>query len=254
MKNFNLNKEKMYVLILSGFLLINTSSCGKATVKQENNDYHVEDKMEEKDIQEVQNSSSFTTGEPAVDKKEDMSLEEIQNNIVVYSEEDNVIIEEFTTIKNKLIDYVNSEEVESAKKMAKGVFVSIVDFLFYDGELKGIKFDDLTEEGQKKVLSLATEVDSCMMKKFPTYKEDISSATKNAYAKASELIEKGSNNIKEFSKEKLGEDNYNAIKDAKDELVEYTKEAAVVVGDLSSKLWNSTKEKIKNWYEGFREN
>ena len=72
--------------------------------------------------------------------------------------------------------------------------------------------------------------------------------------KASELIKKGAHNVKEFSKNKLGEDNYNAIASSKDELVEYTKEATEIIGDVSSQLWDSGKEKIKNWYEEFRNN
>ena len=149
---------------------------------------------------------------------------------------------------------MNSKEAKDDKDKAKGVFISIVDFLFYDGEIKGIKFNDLTEEGKKRVLELATDVDSFIMTKFPMYKEDIADVTKTAYIKASELIKKGANNIKEFSKEKLGEENYNAIIDAKDELVEYTKDAFEIVGNISSNLWNNAKEKIKNWYEGFRDN
>ena len=59
-------------------------------------------------------------------------------------------------------------------------------------------------------------------------------------------------NLKDFSKEKLGDENYNAIVEAKDELVEYSKEAIDIIGDVGSDLLDSGKEYIKNWYENFR--
>jgi len=92
------------------------------------------------------------------------------------------------------------------------------------------------------------------MTKFPNYKEDISSTVSIAYKKASELIKSGANNIKEFSKETLGEDNYNTIIGAKDELVSYTKEAIDIIGDFAGTLWDKGKGKIKNWYENFKNN
>lgn len=282
MKNLRLNKKRIYLLALAGFVLINTVGCGKQTLEPYfDNSFAVENQiMQSDDINQknnnmVENNQNQNLekiiGDDVKDKysvdnnvrvdtndteTEDNShnTEIISNNDVTYSEEDNVIIEEFNQVKNKVVEFLNSEEVDNARDKAKGVFISVVDFLFYDGEINGVKFDDLTDDGKQKVLELATNIDSYIVKKFPTYKEDISETAKTAYTKASDLIKKGANNIKDFSKEQLGEENYNAIVDAKDELVEYTKEAAEVVGNISSKLWSNAKEKIKNWYEGFREN
>ena len=92
------------------------------------------------------------------------------------------------------------------------------------------------------------------MIKYPNYKEEISDVTSQAYNKASELIKKGANNIKDFSKEKLGEENYNAIIEAKDELVYYTKNAVDIVGNAISNIWNSGKSKLKSWYENLKNN
>ena len=134
------------------------------------------------------------------------------------------------------------------------MFVTIVDFIFYDAEIKGIKFDDLTEDAKQNILETANTIDSKIEKSFPGYKETISDKTKSAYNKASEVIKKGDNSVKEFSKEKLGEENYNAIIDAKDELVYYTKNAFDIVGNVTSNLWEQGKSKVKSWYEKFRNN
>ena len=269
MKNFKFNKDKIITILLAGFVLISACSCGKQESNDKKESFVVENYQEQmnNNVQKdktVENESlgnnsqenniEINVNSQNKETEESSQSAEVIENQITYSEEDNVIINEFASIKNKVATFLNSDNVEEAKDKAKGIFISIVDFLFYGGEIKGIRFDDLTEEGKKNILGLVSDIDSLIIKKFPTYKEDISEVTKNAYIKAGELIKKGTTNIKEFSKEKLGEENYNAIIDAKDELVEYTKDAFSIIGNVSSKLWDSAKEKVKNWYEEFRKN
>ena len=80
----------------------------------------------------------------------------------------------------------------------------------------------------------------------------ISDKASNAFNKASEIIKEGANNLNDFAKEKLGEDNYQSLIDAKDELIIYTKNAINFIGDVSSSLWNNTKDKLNNWYQNFK--
>lgn len=171
-----------------------------------------------------------------------------------YTEKDKTVIATFDSIEKDVDNLLQSEKTESTKDKLKGTFVTIVDFIFYDAEIKGIKFNDLTEGAKQNILETASTIDNKIEKSFPGYKETISDKTKKAYNKASEVIKKGANNVKNFSREKLGEENYNAIIDAKDELVYYTKNAFSIVGDVTSNLWNKGKSKVKNWYENFRNN
>lgn len=171
-----------------------------------------------------------------------------------YTENDKTVIATFDNIEKDVDNLLQGEKTESTKDKLKGTFVTIVDFIFYDAEIKGIKFDDLTEGAKQNVLETANNIDSKIEKSFPGYKETISDKTKSAYNKASEVIKKGANSVKEFSKEKLGEENYNAIIDAKDELVYYTKNAFDIVGNVTSNLWKQGKSKVKSWYEKFRNN
>ena len=123
-----------------------------------------------------------------------------------------------------------------------------------DGSINGVTFDELTDNGKKKVLEIASNIDSTIENKFPGYKETISDKASSAFNKASEIIKKGANDLNDFAREKLGEDNYQSIIDAKDELVLYTKNAINFVGDISSSLWSSTKDKLNNWYQNFKNN
>ena len=97
-------------------------------------------------------------------------------------------------------------------------------------------------------------MDGAIESKIPGYKETISDTASNAFNKASEIIKSGANNLNNFAKEKLGEENYQSIIDAKDELVYYTKNAINFLGDVGSKVFNSVKDKLDSRYQDFKNN
>ena len=173
------------------------------------------------------------------------------SNAITYSDKDTEVINSL----NETLSKVKSNVSDSGfLDSAKGVFISVVDFLFYDGSISGVTFDELTDNGKRKVLEIASNIDSTIENKFPGYKETISDKASNAFNKASEIIKSGAKDLNDFAREKLGEDNYQSIIDAKDELVYYTKNAINFIGDVSSSLWNSAKDKLDNWYQNFKNN
>ena len=248
--NFKIiNNKKIIAVILSGFIVVNMVGCDKTeTVAQESYEHYNQKVTDEPQIEQTKPNIN-----PITESKH-TEIETTEPNIKTteYSNIDERAIETFNNLEEDINNILNSETVDNAKDKAKGVFISIVDFLFYDSEINGVTFDELTDSGKQKVLEIASSIDNKIENKFPNYKETISETAKEAFNKASELIKKGANNLKEFSKEKLGEENYNAIVDVKDEIVEYTKEAIDIIGDVGSDLLDSGKEYIKNWYENFR--
>lgn len=166
-----------------------------------------------------------------------------------YNEKDNIVIDE---LNNTLKNIEESTQDENFKDKASSTFISIVDFLFYDGTIKGISFDELTEKGKEKVLEISSKIDVKLEEKCPGYKEKISNSTSKAYQKASEIIKKGAKNINDFAKSALGDENYQAIIDAKDELAKYSKEALNFVTGAGSKVFNETKDKLNEWYQNFK--
>ena len=118
----------------------------------------------------------------------------------------------------------------------------------------GRKFDDLSAAAKQELLNEATQIDNIIMKKFPNYKEEISEKTSNAYNKASELIKKGANNIKDFAKDKLGQENYNKIKDFKDKIKSSASDVWDETKDDVKEIAGKAKDKVKNWYENFKNN
>lgn len=197
-----------------------------------------------------------------IKEKEDNSKEEIkidrklndnENKNTIkndnYNKKDNIVIDE---LNNTLKNIEESTQDENFKDKASSTFISIVDFLFYDGTIKGISFEELTEKGKEKVLEISSKIDVKLEEKCPGYKEKISNSTSKAYQKASEIIKKGAKNINDFAKSALGDENYQAIIDAKDELAKYSKEALNFVTGAGSKVFNETKDKLNEWYQNFK--
>ena len=174
------------------------------------------------------------------------------SEVTEYSSNDEIVINSLESSLTKINNGSTSDE--SFSDSAKGVFVSIVDFLFYDGEINGVTFDELTDSGKQKVLEIASKVDNAIESKIPGYKETISDTASKAFNKASEVIKSGANNLNNFAREKLGEENYQSIIDAKDELVYYTKNAINFLGDVGGKVFNSVKDKLDSWYQDFKNN
>ena len=200
------------------------------------------------------NDTTNTDDEKDVSSSAQVNNIDSTNTKIDYTSNDLIVIEELEEIEKNTESLLKEGTSESVGEKAKGIFISLVDFVFYDGEINGVTFDELSEAGKEKVLKIVSSIDTKIENKFPNYKDEISDKTFSAFNKASELIKNGANNIKEFSKEKLGEENYNAIIDAKDELVTYTKAAVSIIKEVGGNFWANAKEKIKTWYENFKSN
>lgn len=268
MKNIKINTKKLIVVLTAGFILITSMACTNKKTELNNNSYvqesnqveinnsNIEEKTENKEQQ--QNTNTEEQAESTPNESNTTENKVVENNTVensnneTYTSDDMEVINYFNDIESSVDAELQNESNQTVKDKLKGTFITVVDFIFYDSEINGIKFDDLTEGAKQNILETVSSIDNKIMTKYPNYKEEISSKTKSAYNKASELIKKGANNIKEFSKEKLGEENYNAIIGAKDELVYYTKNAVSIIGDIAGNIWETSKSKIKTWYENFR--
>lgn len=235
-----MNKKIIVISIVSGIALLLIGCLIGITYANKKNE-EVNEKIKEKEDNNKE--------EIKIDRKlnDNENKETIKNDN--YNEKDNIVIDE---LNNTLKNIEESTQDENFKDKASSTFISIVDFLFYDGTIKGISFDELTEKGKEKVLEISSKIDVKLEEKCPGYKEKISNSTSTAYQKASEIIKKGAKNINDFAKSALGDENYQAIIDAKDELVKYSKESLNYVTGAGSKVFNNTKEKLNEWYQNFK--
>lgn len=261
-KGSNIMNNKKYIIIsvivgivfLAMGVLIGLVYSNRDVIFKENNISN-ENNMPKNDLENenVNEIKEETKGKERYEEFPKKNNETIKNEITKpsLSNKDNTIINEMDNTLNS-IDAESSSSNFSDK--AKATFITIVDFLFYDGTIKGITFNELTDDGKQKVLEIANKIDLKLEEVSPGYKDKISSTTSNAYNKASEIIKSGASSLNNFAKEKLGDENYNSIIDAKDELVKYSKNALNLVGSAGSKLFSSTKDKLNDWYQNFKNN
>lgn len=246
-----MNKKIIVISIVSGIsLLLIGCLIGITYANKKNERVKIKEEVKEEIKEKEDNKEEIKIdSKPNDNENKDVSnnKDTIKNNN--YNEKDNIVIDE---LNNTLKNIEKSTRDENFKDKASSTFISIVDFLFYDGTIKGVTFDELTEKGKEKVLEIASKIDVKLEEKCPGYKETISNSTSKAYQKASEIIKNGAKNINDFAKNALGDENYQAIIDAKDELVKYSKESLNYVTGAGSKVFNNTKEKLNEWYQNFK--
>lgn len=232
LKNSILNNENFYSVE------VNENKYIKESTNQINESYNVIEKKQSdnKVISSPQNNEN--------------SQSKNVNDELGLSNNDKAVIHTLNSSLNEINN--SSSNDKSFSDSAKATFINIVDFIFYDGKINGVTFDELTDKGKQEVLKIAQKIDGAIEEKIPGYKETISAKASNAFNKASELIKNGANNFSNFLKEKLGEEDYNAIIKSKDELVYYTKNAVSFIGDVGSSLFNSAKDKLNSWYQDFK--
>lgn len=259
--------NKTLALLVSGTLMSSLVGCGNKNIS--NNTENVDNTTVQETSQSnettttnsntTSNTTSTTSSTTGTDSEKIETItstiddntpttttnNNIYNNTTIENDADNVILDSF----KKLGDDIK-ENIDSAELLDKGktYFIYCVDFLFYDGEIKGYTFNDMTDRAKQQLLQDVTTIDTLISSKFPNYKETISEGSSNAYNKASEIIKAGSKNLNDFSREKLGEENYNKILEYKDMFIEQ----AFSDYDDFKDIINQGVSKVKNWYEGLR--
>ena len=152
----------------------------------------------------------------------------------------NHVKSEYETIKN-------GEKTETFKEKAKKTFISLVDFVFYDGEIKGTTFKELKATTKAKVIYYTLLIDAGIDSKFPNYKENISDKYKDIKAKLiAEWLE-----LKYDICQKSGDDCEQANSDFK--VLKYSLNLTWdIIKGCFTYVKNLTVPKIKAWYESFR--
>lgn len=86
------------------------------------------------------------------------------------------VIDTQNVVNSIKLDYENiRDNIDSKdiKENAKATFVKIVDFIFYDAEINGVKFKDLTTEAKLTIIKYALLLDNKIDSLFPDYKKEI---------------------------------------------------------------------------------
>ncbi len=149
-----------------------------------------------------------------------------------------------------VLEYVEKLEKEfsasSIKEDLKNGFITVVDFIFYDGTIKGQKFKDLTLSAKLKVLNAALYFDEKIEKYFPDYKESITSTTNKVYTNIKNEIVKAYLDVAT----KVCETNGDACETAKKGFATMKKNFGLT-WSLIKEIAGDGLDKLKSWYEIF---
>ena len=162
------------------------------------------------------------------------------SNLEQENQEETLDTEEFDYFdqaKKEIKELIESEQVEQAKEKGKEYFITGVDFIFYDKEMNGVTFDDLTEEGKKVTLENLETIDGWIMEIAPDYKDKIG----EKYQVVKDFVSTTYYDALESIKESLGEENYSAVQEKKDE-----------IKDSITSTKDKALEKVSEWYQNFK--
>lgn len=245
MKKIDINIVIMFVVgILVGFCV---TYC---TVSFVNSYKNISEKKEKENVNDNY-VIYFDDEEHDEDIKDENSItnEEISNN---YTDDNNVtnnIITNNDTMNNgeNPVSYFENVSNSNDENVLKTGFILIVDFLFYDKEIGGFTFSELTNEAKLSVMKYALIIDQKIDSFFPGYKETIGNGVKTVYS-----------NVKVFVVE-LYLDTVSVICDNNESLCtnakadfQSMKDSFGVTWDFIKKLADSGTEKLKRWYEVFK--
>lgn len=142
----------------------------------------------------------------------------------------------------KEIEYYLSEDpinMTVVGEKSKAFFIKCVDFIFYDTEINGVTFDELSDEAKEDVYDTFCYIDELVMVYAPNYKENIA----EKYEVVKDFTKKAYFYVLSEIKEAIGEENYEKIGQIKDNVL-----------NTISNTYENGKEKVKEWYEDFKMN
>lgn len=161
-----------------------------------------------------------------------------ENNYDQYETPSNQEFTFFSDAKREITEYIESEDFQKLKEKGKYYVTTGIDFIFFDKEINGITFNQMSTEFKIRAMNDVAALDQAVEAYFPGYKESFSSK----YQVAAEFVSSKYLDIVDYIKEYLGEENWNALGDMKDK----------IWGDVSTKT-DEAIEDINELYKSWRD-
>ena len=146
-----------------------------------------------------------------------------------------------------VLEYVNTIQSDADKGITdtlKSGFITVVDFLFYNGKIAGHTFNELTTSAKLEVLKAALWIDDKIDNVFPGYKETISNGANKVYTSIKNLIVNAYLDITSNICE-----NHDDLCTSAKEGFQDLKESFGLTCEFLKDLAISGLDKLKNWYE-----
>lgn len=239
-----MKKIIMFLMFISCFFITGCDNT-KEDLKSGTSKSKIEEK---KESNQESDSKNETVKEELILKESEIKENNIIKEDVVMNNEEEVVTY-FKSIEQEVDNTTKLESLsKSASQKLKNTFITIADFLFYDGKIGNVTFNELSEETKVKVLEIAGRIDSKIENKLPGYKETIKTTSGKVYNTVSDKIKSGISSINEYMKTHMEENTYNSLQEGASDMKESFGKAA----DSVIEAGKNVKDKIKDWYENFR--
>lgn len=191
-------------------------------------------------------------------------VETNQNLIVETSKEETLDLssETFTTYLEEINTDIKTLTAKTSltdldKETLKNTFITLTDFIFYNGEIKGKTFADLTTSSKEKVIEIYENIDAKIESVYPEYKDKIKESSLKTYSNIKDKLIEVKDSIASSYKEELGEELYNeqlaTFEESKITMQESIEPVIDTIVEESKKVYADTKEKLDNWYQTWKE-
>ena len=181
------------------------------------------------------------------DKTNTTILEETPKEENVSQTEEQVETPVVKSADEAVLEYVNTIQEDANNGITdtlKNGFITVVDFLFYNGEIAGHTFSELTTSAKLEVLKAALWIDDKVDSVFPGYKETISNGASKVYNGIKNLIVSTYLDITS----NICENHSDLCESAKNDF-QSMKESFGFTWDFIKDLASSGISKLKGWYE-----
>lgn len=223
MKNFKIYR----ILLLTGITVTLVGCRSKEHNQYENKEtYKIEGMQEQATEKEIIKEIETTTQVEITTEAYTQAPTELQiqsPTIVPTEPQINIQEETETTMTDdeviEFIQRVGTDMNECSEKIFDGAvhgFITVVDFLFYEGTIGGRTFDSLTDEAKGKLLALYDEMSTYVEANWPLWKEKIGTTYEKAKVlwnskkeDLSDLLESGKQKVKTWYENLKNEHNYN---------------------------------------------
>lgn len=216
--------------LVVGILVYNITNNNSNTKESEKSNKNTSEKIKINEKKEYKEKDKSTVASNIVKQQESINKE--------LSKEDNVVI-------NYLQEKYEDLSSKVTKENAKALFIEIVDFLFYDGEIKGYTLSDLTNRGKLEVISLCTKIEMKIEEKHPGAIDETESKYKD---KKEKLISKYNEHIDKYC------NNNSEVCESFKTTFEDIKKTFGKTFDKVKEYGSKGKEKLNNWYSNFKNN
>lgn len=234
------------LFITSIILVVNSNyfSLKNQTQNQDNSETQIKEEQTSTNEEQKQENTKVEESKQEENKTNKEESSTNNNTVVETPKNENDIINYFS-LKDSDMKETTDQDDRTLREKAKDTFVTVVDFIFYDKEIKGYTFKELTTNAKLKVIEIALSIDNKIDEYFPDYKDVIKDKYENI---------KGKLAVKylEFTSalcEKVGTDTCSQAKEDFNNM----KEKFSITWQLIKELASNGSNKVKEFYESWRD-